>query len=171
MDRSADNSGASLDVMCHDIVGRHHASVFRLLPRVGDELASFSPTPALSEVRMAFASVADQVRGHLAKEEHLLFPSFVALATAEREGTRPALPFSTVLHPIRMMEAEHVRIEAALDRLRSAALAVPEPDSLSPEWHRLVAELSELDTDLREQHRTENEILFPWALELERQLL
>jgi hypothetical protein len=34
-----------------------------------------------------------------------------------------------------------------------------------------VAELSELDTDLREQHRAENEILFPRALELERRLL
>jgi regulator of cell morphogenesis and NO signaling len=106
-----------------------------------------------------------------AKEEHLLFPSFVTLASAEREGTRPALPFSTVLHPIRMMEAEHERIEAVLDRLREAALSVPEPDSLSPGWHQLMSQLSELDTDLREQHRTENEILFPRALELERRPL
>jgi regulator of cell morphogenesis and NO signaling len=170
MDR-LDDSGPSLDAMCDDIVGRHHTSVFRSLPRVRDELARLSSTPALAELRLAFASFTDQIRGHLAKEEHLLFPSFVALASAEREGTRPALPFSTVLHPIRMMEAEHVRIEAALDRLRAAALAVPEPDSLSPGWHRLVAELSELDTDLREQHRAENEILFPRALELERRLL
>jgi iron-sulfur cluster repair protein YtfE (RIC family) len=70
-----------------------------------------------------------------------------------------------------MMEAEHVRIEAALDRLQAAALGVAEPDSLSPGWRRLVSELSELDTDLRDQHRTENEILFPRALELERRLL
>jgi regulator of cell morphogenesis and NO signaling len=170
MDRP-DDSGRSLDAMCDDIVGRHHASVFRSLPRLRDELARLSSTPALAELRLAFASFADQIRGHLAKEEYLLFPSFVALATAEREGTRPALPFSTVLHPIRMMEAEHVRIEAALDRLRAAALAVPEPDRLSPGWRQLVAELCELDTDLREQHRTENEILFPRALELERRPL
>jgi regulator of cell morphogenesis and NO signaling len=157
--------------MCHDIVGRHHASVFRSLPRVRDELARLSFTPALAELRLAFAGLADEIRGHLAKEQHLLFPSFVALAAAERDGIRPALPFSTVLHPIRMMEAEHVRIEAALDRLRAATLSVPEPDSLSPGWRRLVSELTELDTDLREQHRTENEILFPRALELERRLL
>jgi regulator of cell morphogenesis and NO signaling len=170
MDRP-DDYGRSLDAMCHDIVGRHHASVFRALPRVRDELARLSSSPALAEMRLAFASLADAIRGHLAKEEHLLFPSFVALATAEREGTRPALPFATVLHPIRMMEAEHVRIEAALDRLQAAALGVAEPDSLSPGWRRLVSELSELDTDLRDQHRTENEILFPRALELERRLL
>ena len=100
-----------------------------------------------------------------------MFPSFVTLATAEREGTRPALPFSTVLHPIRMMEAEHVRIEAALDRVRQATLSVPVADSLSPAWDRLVSELSDLDADLREQHRTENEVLFPRALDLERRLL
>ena len=138
MDRP-DDSGRSLDAMCHDIVGRHHASVFRSLPRVRDELARLSSTPALAELRLAFASFADQIRGHLAKEEHLLFPSFVALASAEREGTRPALPFSTVLHPIRMMEAEHVRIEAALDRLRAAALAVPSPTACHPDgtaWWR-----------------------------------
>jgi iron-sulfur cluster repair protein YtfE (RIC family) len=69
------------------------------------------------------------------------------------------------------MEAEHVRIEAALDRVRRAAHSVPEPDSRSPAWQRLVAELSELDAELREQHRTENEILFPQALDLERRLL
>jgi regulator of cell morphogenesis and NO signaling len=166
-----DDSGRPLDAMCHDILGRHHASVSRSLPRVREELARLSSTPALAALRLAFASFADEVRAHLAKEEHLLFPSFVALATAEREGTRPALPFSTVLHPIRMMEAEHLRIEAALDHLRSAALAVPEPDSLSPGWRRLLTELSDLDTDLRDQHRAENEILFPRALELERQLL
>jgi regulator of cell morphogenesis and NO signaling len=170
MDRP-DDSGRSLDAMCHDIVDRHHASVCRSLPRVRDELARLSSTPALAELRLAFAGLADEIRGHLAKEEHLLFPSFVALASAERDGTRPALPFSTVLHPIRMMEAEHVKIEAALDHVRRAALSVPEPDSRSPAWQRLVSELSELDTELREQHRTENEILFPQALDLERRLL
>ena len=62
MDRP-DDSGRSLDAMCHDIVGRHHASVFRSLPRVRDELARLSSTPALAELRLAFASLADEIRG------------------------------------------------------------------------------------------------------------
>jgi regulator of cell morphogenesis and NO signaling len=68
------------------------------------------------------------------------------------------------------MEAEHVRIEAALDRLRERTLHMTGPERLLPEWPRCVAELAQLDQDLREHHRMEDEILFPRALELERRL-
>jgi regulator of cell morphogenesis and NO signaling len=120
----------------------------------------------------AFGELAELIEAHLAKEENLLFPALEALANAERMGrSRPPLPFVTVLHPIRLMEAEHVRIELALDRLRELVLAVSEPDTLSASWHQCMAELSHLDDDLREHHRTENEHLFPQALELERRIL
>jgi regulator of cell morphogenesis and NO signaling len=123
-------------------------------------------------LRAAFDEVADQIAAHLAKEEHLLFPAIAALSSAERQdGRRPALAFATVLHPIRFMEAEHGRIEMAVARLRELARAVPEPDTLSDHWHRCMADLAKLDAELRQHHRTENEVLFPRALDLERRLL
>ena len=164
-----------VEVLCEAIVDRYHASLQEQLPRIREELTSLSATaasPQLEMLRIAFTDVADQITAHLAKEEHLLFPAIAAMASAERAGDRrPPLAFATVLHPIRFMEAEHSRIEAALDHLRELARAVAEPDTLSPNWHRCMADLAKLDVELREHHRAENEILFPRALDLERRLL
>ena len=166
---------SNIELLCDSIVDRYHASLHEALPRIRDEMQSMSAaaaSPVVEMLRLAFAEVAEQIESHLAKEEHLLFPAIAELSIAEREGTRrPALAFATVLHPIRFMEAEHARIEMAVERLRELARAAAEPDTLSPNWHRCMADLATLDAELREHHRTENEVLFPRALELERRLL
>ncbi|MDO8793141.1 MAG: hemerythrin domain-containing protein, partial [Vicinamibacterales bacterium] len=170
MDRLTD-SARPLDVLCVDIVQRYHASLRRSLPRIRDELAALcasGSSPELSEVRIAFSDLGDLIARHLAKEEHLLFPALEELAAADRDnGRRPATPFVTVLHPIRLMETEHARIEAAVERLRDLAVEVQEPESVMPAWQRCLAELAALDHELHEHHRSENEILFPLALEIE----
>lgn len=164
-----------LDVLCVDIVERYHALLRRSLPRIRDELAALCASacsPALSEMRLAFSELADQIDAHLAKEQHLLFPALAALAAADRnDGRRPSTPFVTVLHPIRLMEAEHSRIEAAVERLRDLALEVPEPDGIMPGWRRCLSELAALDRELRDHHHSETTILFPLALEIERRLV
>ena len=173
MERLIDTA-ADIDVLCDAIVDRFHASLQEQLPRIREELGEVSETTAstaLEMLRMAFAEVADQIASHIAKEEHLLFPAIAALSDAERAGgRRPPLFFATVLHPIRFMEAEHGRIEQALDRLRELARTVTAPDSLSPAWRRCMDDLATLDAELRAHHRAENEVLFPRVLELERRL-
>jgi regulator of cell morphogenesis and NO signaling len=173
MERLVD-SVTDIKMLCDAIVDRYHASLQEQLQRIGEELASMSETvasPPLEMLRIAFSELADQLTSHIAKEEHLLFPAIAALSTAVRAGVhRPPLVFATVLHPIRFMEAEHRRIEMALDRLRELARAVMEPDTLTPQWRQCMADLARLDMELREHHRTENEVLFPRALELERLL-
>jgi len=170
-----DDGGRSLDVMCDEIVERYHAALRRSLPRIRDELAHLAETGSSARMTAlidAFAELGGRIELHLAKEENLLFPALEALSNAERTGAgRPPLPFATVLHPIRLLEAEHVGIELALDRLRERVLEVDEPETLTAAWHQCMADLSRLDADLRDHHRTENEILFPRALELERRVL
>ena len=69
-----------------------------------------------------------------------------------------------------MMEAEHLRIETALDILRDFA-ADASAGPASPEWRRCLGELRHLDDELRSHDRFENEVLFPAALELERRIV
>ena len=174
MDR-IDAATTPVDVLCGDIVDRYHAALHRSLPQIRGELAALcaaGASAALGNVRIAFDHLADQIEGHLAKEEHLLFPALEALAAAEREGRRrPPMAFVALVHPIRLMEIEHLRIEAALDHVRDAVLEVAEPESLSPRWRRCLASLAQLDRDLGEHHRAEGDVLFPAALELEHRLL
>ena len=174
MDR-IDATSRPLDVLCEDIVERYHAALHRALPQIRSELAALCATsgsPALRDVRIAFDHLADEIEGHLAKEEHLLFPALEALAAAEREGRRrPSMPFVALVHPIRLMETEHLRIAAAVDQLRDFVLEVSEPDSLLPGWRRCLAALAQLDRDLHEHHRAEDDVLVPAALELEHRVL
>ena len=173
MERLVDS--ADIELLSDAIVDRYHAALHEALPRIRNAMESMSATaasPELQMLRVAFDEVAEQIEYHLAKEEHLLFPAFAALSAADRAGgRRPAMAFVTVLHPIRVMEAEHARIESALDRLRDLARAVIEPDAPSPAWRRCMADMAKLDRELREHHRAENEVLFPRALELEQRLL
>ena len=174
MDR-LDAATTPLDVLCGDIVDRYHAALHRSLPQIREELAELCASggsEALRNVRIAFDHLADQIEGHLAKEEHLLFPALEALAAAQREGQRrPPMVFVALVHPIRLMETEHLRIEDALDRVRDAVLEVAEPESLNPRWRRCLASLAQLGRDLGEHHRAEGDVLFPAALELERRFL
>ena len=163
-----------IELVCDAIVSRYHAGLLETLPRIRDAMESASataPSPELELLRIAFDELADLIEYHLSKEEHLLFPAFAALSAADRSGgVRPASAFVTVLHPIRLMEAEHVRIERALDRVRELARAVADTDP-PPPWEHCMRELAKLDAELREHHRAENEVLFPRALELEQRLL
>ena len=120
MERLVDS--ADVELLSDAIVDRYHAPLHEALPRIREAIELMSATaasPQLQTLRVAFDEVAEQIEYHLAKEEHLLFPALAALSAAARAGGhRPATAFVTVLHPIRMMEAEHVRIETALDRVR-----------------------------------------------------
>lgn len=164
-----------IDELCASIVSRHHAYLHRVLPIIQEDLGRLAAADcaagALAETRAVVADLVQQLKGHLSKEENLLFPALAALAQAEREGgSRPALPFPTVLHPIRMMETEHARIEAAMARLRALTLGFAPADDATVAWRHCLTQLAQLDADLREHHRIENEELFPRALDLERRL-
>ncbi|MEY4635504.1 MAG: hypothetical protein RJA55_1302 [Acidobacteriota bacterium] len=164
-----------IDEMCASIVLGHHAYLHRALPIIQEDLGRLADDDCaagvLAETRTVVADLVQQLKSHLSKEENLLFPALSALAQAEREGARrPALPFPTVLHPIRMMETEHARIEAVMARLRALTRGFAPEDDATVAWRHCLTQLAQLDADLREHHRTENEELFPRALELERRL-
>ena len=164
-----------IDELCAIIVSRHHAYLHRALPILQEDLSRLADVDcaagALAETRTLVADLVQQLKGHLSKEENVLFPALVALAQADREGgNRPALPFPTVLHPIRVMETEHARIETTMARLRALTQGFAPQDDASVAWRQCLTQLAQLDADLREHHRTENEELFPRALELERRL-
>lgn len=171
-----DHPDAPLDELCDAIVERHHTYFHGAIPRIRGWLSALAsheaqPVPALAETRAAFNDLADQLLGHLAKEETILFPALAALAQAEREGApRPPLPFPTVLHPIRLMESEHTRLELGLERLCAAANGFAVPPEGSDAWRRCYSELARVDREVRAHLLAENDMLFPRALELERRL-
>lgn len=173
-DRTAAPDGQSIDRLCQEILERHHARAHIAVPRIRGRLNALlerEPDAVNPALPAAFGDLADLLLSHLAKEENLLFPALIAMADAERSGgVRPASPFATLLHPIRVMEAEHARLAAALDGLSSLAGGFVAPAGASEPARCLMAELAAFADQLAAHLRVENDVLFPRALDLDRRL-
>ena len=167
-------AGQSLDRLCQEVLERHHAYAHIAVPRIRGRLAALlerEPGAVDPALPAAFGDLAELLVGHLAKEENILFPALAAMADAERAGSaRPPLPFATLLHPIRLMEAEHARLASALDVLTALANDFVAPEGTSDATRRLMMELATFRDQLVAHLRVENDLLFPRALDLDRRL-
>jgi regulator of cell morphogenesis and NO signaling len=155
------------------IVGNHHAYVRDTLPVLlahTQKIASVhgERRPELNEVAALFAAVNDEMTSHMYKEEAILFPYIVRMASAVAEGRAvPPAPFGTVDNPIRMMEAEHESAGGAMARIRELTndYAVVDEDCMT--FRSCMAELRAFEQDLHAHVHLENNILFPKAQQIE----
>lgn len=165
-----------LDTLSRHIVDRHHKYVREMIPAIESWLAKLvarhgARHPELRQVWETFSELARELSSHMAKEETLLFPAIEELAAARRAGaSAPASPFGTMLHPVRAMEDEHRTAGEQLARLRAlTGNYMPPPDACTT-YRLCYGELQRFQADLIQHVHMENNVLFPRALELERQL-
>jgi regulator of cell morphogenesis and NO signaling len=158
-----------LDHLTQYLVETHHGYVRHACPLIVEWLDTLvSQHPELHKVRETFVALRDVLLSHLIKEEHLLFPYINELAVAARAQTRPpAGPFATILHPVRVMEAEHEAASALLEQLRSLTNDYTPPAGSDKTYRVCYEELTTFAEDFRRHIYLENNVLFPKALELE----
>jgi regulator of cell morphogenesis and NO signaling len=160
-----------LEDLCETLLSGPHREAREGVARLRGLAATIPAGPGggAQRVTEALETLAQLLESHAAKEEHILFPAVKALAEAERSGqTRPGLPFPTLLHPIRLLEAEHVRLGQALERLDAAVNAVA-PAGWA-HWAALRRDADALADAIATQVRVESLALFPRALDLDRRL-
>lgn len=166
-----------LDELVDHIVTKHHAYVREAMPAIlahTQKVASVHGAyhPEVIAIAEHFVAVADEMQSHMMKEEHILFPYIKTLAHAQH--TRTAIqppPFGSVQHPIRMMEAEHQSAGDAMYKIRSLSSAYVPPAEACTTYRVSYLELQQFELDLHNHVHLENNILFPKAIELERELL
>ncbi len=110
--------------------------------------------PELTEVAGAFVRLADDLDPHMQKEEMILFPAIRKADQDFLEG------------PIRVMGIEHVQVKKILDELRTLTAGYVAPADATADHHALFAGLGNLQADLVEHIRLEDEVLFPRAMSL-----
>jgi regulator of cell morphogenesis and NO signaling len=162
---------AGLDELCADAIRRRHLELRRDLRHVRDALGNLPDGAPSPDVVRQFEGLATFLELHLVKEENILFPALAALAEAARTGgSRPPLPFPSVLNPVRLLEGEHVRVHDLLAQVREAARLAQSAVG-EARWGEVLYALATLDLTLAEHVRFEDEVLFPRALEVERRLV
>ncbi|MGH9881034.1 MAG: iron-sulfur cluster repair di-iron protein, partial [Pyrinomonadaceae bacterium] len=127
--------------------------------------------PELHKVGTLFDTLCADLKPHMFKEEQILFPYILALASASLEDSAaPSAPFGTVNNPIRMMMTEHDAVGEILRELRTTTSDYSTPADGCITYRTLYEALEGFEKDLHQHIHLENNILFPRAVELEAQM-
>ena len=123
--------------------------------------------PELIQLQMLFNELNADLPMHLMKEEMILFPYILNLATAT---SRPAAHFGSVANPIQMMTREHQTDGAILEKILAVTNNFTLPANACASYTALYAGLQELVSDLFQHIYLENDRLFPQAIARENAL-
>ena len=127
--------------------------------------------PELLPINQLVSEVNAELTGHMVKEEKILFPYIKALV-ATKDHTQPlqAAHLGSVQNPINMMEMEHELVGNNLDEIRQLSNNYLLPEDACASYSLLYRMLDEFEEDLHLHIHLENNMLFPKALEIEKQL-
>jgi len=164
-----DWNAAPLGDLVDHIVNKHHtyvkAEVLRLKTLIAKVVGVHGKNhPELEQVQVAFSELANELSGHLTKEEQILFPYVKQMAGGA--GCGPS-GFGTVQNPIRVMMLEHDSAGEKLREMRQATSNYTLPSDACSSYGALFAALIEFEQDLHEHIHLENNILFPRAVRME----
>ena len=175
--RTHDYNSWELDFLIDHIVNIHHAYVEESLPIIlqySNKVATVHGHhyTEVIEINNLFTEVANELAGHMKKEELILFPFMKQLIVANREGTpAPQPPFGTVNNPINMMEAEHEHVGEIFKTIAKLTNNYTPPEDACNTFRALYASLDEFEQDLHQHIHLENNILHPKVIAIENKLL
>ena len=166
----------SLDFLADYIVNTHHSYVKNSLPELRTYAAKLARVhggrhPELLPVQQIVEEIAQELTDHMVKEEMVLFPFVKELVSAKNAGRslQPA-HFGTVENPINMMEHEHETVGKLLAQVRSLTSDYALPEDGCASYSLFFKMMEEFESDLFTHIHLENNILFPKALKMEKEM-
>ncbi|NOQ72842.1 MAG: iron-sulfur cluster repair di-iron protein [Crocinitomix sp.] len=164
-----------LDMLVDHIVGVHHVYVKKSNPTIREfvnrvKMVHGMHKPNVSEISDRFDGLAQELEMHMHKEETVLFPYIKELVAAKKSGTKISAPFGTVQNPINMMLAEHDSAGNELEAIQQLTEDYVPPKGACATHTVSYGQLKEYADDLMRHIHLENNILFPKAIALEKEL-
>lgn len=165
-----------LDQLIDHIVSVHHSYVLESIPVLQKYLHKIADVhgdnhPELAQVESLFNQAAANLISHMQKEENILFPWVKQIVQAKENNVRFAASHGgTVDSPIAVMKQEH---EAEGDRFEQLSLITDNysiPEDACNSYNYAFQKLREFEQDLHRHIHLENNILFPEAIKLEKEL-
>ncbi|WP_106916090.1 iron-sulfur cluster repair di-iron protein [Chryseobacterium aurantiacum] len=164
-----------LDLLADYIEKTHHRYVEEKTPILQAFLEKLCKVhgerhPELFEINALFNESAQDLAAHMKKEELILFPFVRNMIKTKISGGNLVQPvFGTVENPVNMMQHEHT-VEG--DRFRKIAEITNEyqpPADACNTYKVAFAMLQDFENDLHKHIHLENNILFPKAIQLEKE--
>ena len=165
-----------MDKLVDYIVDEHHAYVKSAIPIVREYVNKVKSVhgenkPNVSEIADLFNALADELTAHLQKEEMMLFPYIKQLEAAKNGSAFGGSPFGSVSNPISMMMHEHDNAGEILHEIEDLTEGYNPPVGACATHTVSYATLKEFGDDLMTHIHLENNILFPKAIAVEKELV
>lgn len=164
------------DFLADYIYNQHHLYYYNELPVLKGLITKVtqhhgSNHPELKYLYSLFAQLVQELDTHFMKEEKVVFPFIKALVAAKRTGDFEALNNQpSITDPIRIMEIDHDAAGEILTEMNKLSNDYTPPVDACNSYQFLYKKLKDLEEDLHQHIHLENNILFPKALKLEKEL-
>jgi len=167
-----------LDFMADYIVRMHHDYLKTALPETMEFLKRFADGHRkkygyLTELENVFLDLIQEMLPHLTQEEEILFPYIRQIAHAYYNNEPYAgLLVRTLSKPVAdVMKHEHETVSRVLNRMRELTGNYAAPQNACTSHKVAFLKLLEIDNDLVQHMHLENNILFPKAIAMEKEML
>lgn len=157
------------------VVNTHHKYVKKTLPELNmysDKVAKVhgGRHPELHTINELVQQITREFVSHMKDEEEILFPMVKEIENAKENGTsfRPEKSFEKVVD---QAEAEHKDVGYALEEIRRLSAEYTLPEDACASYTLLFKMLEELEGDTFTHIHLENNLMFPKAIELEKNLV
>jgi regulator of cell morphogenesis and NO signaling len=167
-----------IDFLTDYIVNVHHQYLRKALPLAKDYLVNFveghrKKFPYLGHLLKIFDELCKETFPHLQQEESIIFPYIRQIAHAyHSKESYAGLLVRTLRKPVEnVMHHEHETVRNFLHDMRRLTDQYTIPPSACVSHKVTFLKLLEIDNDLIQHLHLENDILFPRAIQMEKELL
>ena len=170
------NSWSLTDLIAH-IIAKHHTYVKESIPVISQFVNKVKQVhgnnkPNVSDIADHFQSLAMELNQHLMKEESILFPYIEELEQLKAKNQKlSASQFGSIENPINMMLLEHTHAGNEIEIISDLTNKYQPPVGACATHTVSYGQLKDFETDLLQHIHLENNILFPKAIALEKELL
>lgn len=164
-----------LDLLADYIEKTHHRYVESKITEIKPYLEKIMKVhgerhPELVEINEIFNQSAGDLAMHMKKEELVLFPRIRKMIESKISHTEmPPAHFGTVQNPIAMMMSEHDNEGENFRKISALSDGYTAPEDACNTYRVTFSLLKEFEEDLHKHIHLENNILFPKAIELEKE--
>ncbi|MEJ7738098.1 MAG: DUF542 domain-containing protein [Chitinophagaceae bacterium] len=162
-----------LDFMADFIVSNHHQFVKESVLRIQElsrKLETIHPSHSnLFSINQVFQQLAVEVNENMIKEEQILFPYIRFLVQVKKGKVAASCLPGCVQQCISILEAEHGTIGHYMNYVNTLTDNYSLPQSAGSSFKLLYKWLHAFEDDLQQHVHLENNILFPKAIELEKE--
>ena len=172
---SIDFNSWPLDLLADYVEKTHHRYVEEKTPVLQQFLDKLCKVhggahPELFEIRDLFFASAQDLAAHMKKEELILFPFVKNMVKAKISNEAIQQPhFGTVENPVNMMKHEHTVEGERLRKIADLTNEYTPPADACNTYKVTFAMLQDFENDLHKHIHLENNILFPKAIQLEKE--